>query len=178
MAKNKDISLIVGLSIPVAMILFVAASIYLPQLWAPQPQTNFLYSLSTNYYPAKEYFVQNNKIAQPDMTQPEHIKNTSLPLGEVRLFLHDVVKNESREISFEKAQNLRLDERSVSPDGFETVPGSNSDFFFLFSFSNDDYSSMYLKGHSISKKLNLYKLSPRDNYGYGNIYRFIGWVIE
>ena len=175
MNKTKNIPLIVGLSIPLAMIVFVAASIYLPRLWAPQPKTNFLYSLSTSYYPAKKYFVQNNKIAERDITYPQNT-NYSQSLGDVRLFLHDVVKNESQELSWEQAQNLLLNDRAVSPDGFEVVPGSRGESFFFFFYDSADYSSLYLKGHHTAKKLNLYKIGSEDYSYYNNHYRFIGWV--
>ncbi len=180
MNKTKNIPLIVGLSIPLAMIVFVTASIYLPQLWAPQPKTNFLYSLSSTYYPAKEYFVSNNKIAERILPYTGN-PNRPQPLGDIRIYLHDVVRNEGREISFEEAQTLLLDNRALSPDGFEVVPGTRGESFFLFFYNSEDYSSLYLKGHHTTKKLHLYKIGSigSGNYSYyNNRYRFIGWVRE
>jgi hypothetical protein len=46
---KKNLPLTIGLSIPVLMIVFIAASIYLPRLSATQPQFSFLYTSGNNY---------------------------------------------------------------------------------------------------------------------------------
>ncbi|MDE2439283.1 MAG: hypothetical protein KGN01_07890 [Patescibacteria group bacterium] len=168
---KKNITLIVGISIPVLMILFVAASIYLPGLFV-QPKYNFLYVSGDDYYYYNQYqySVQNGKLVRNEITRPEG--QTYPPQRDVKLYVYDVAKNESKEISFAEAQNLNLDSSNVSPDGFEVTYGSRGDGFFPFFFySGTDYNNRYLKGHNVSKKLNL-QLSG----SYYNNFRFIGWI--
>jgi len=93
----------------------------------------------------------------------------------VKLYIYDVAKDTAQEISLAEAQNLNLDSRNVSPDGFEIVNGSESSYIFPFFFaSNANYRTYYLKGHNLSKKLNL---QLNDNSGYDG-FRFIGWIIK
>jgi hypothetical protein len=168
---KKNITLVVGISIPILMILFVAGSIYLPGLFI-QPKFNFLYMSGYDYYYFNQYqyFVQNGKLVRSEIQRSEN--QIYQPPREVKLYVYDVAKNESKEISFEEAQNLNLDPSPISPDGFEIVYGSRSESFFPFFFwSERDYNTLYLKGHNVSKKLNL-QLSG----SYYNNFRFIGWI--
>ncbi len=168
---KKNITLVIGISIPILMILFVAGSIYLPGLFI-QPKYNFVYVSSDDsyYYSQYQYSVQNGKIVRNETQRPEG--QTYQPQIDVKLYVYDVAKNESKEISFEEAQNLTLDSKNISPDGFEITYGSSGEGFFLFFFySRTDYNTRYLKGHNVSKKLNL-QLSG----SYYNDFRFIGWI--
>ena len=182
---KKNITFVLGISIPVLMILFVAASIYLPRFFAPQPKVNFLYtSEDRDYYygNVRQYGVQNGKIIEiQQIPQPE--KRTSaflpsdvappaLPLIEPKFFVHDVIKNESKEISFDQTQELNLDSRIKSSDGFEVVYG-NRDNGFPF-FSGTDYNARYLKGHGVSTKLNLQSSGPY----YNDNFQFLGWILD
>lgn len=174
---KKNITLVVGISIPILMILFVAGSIYVPGLFV-QPKFNFLYvSGDEHYYNQSQYSVQNEKLVR------SQIQNGGLrgkpynqiypPPREVKLYIYDVAKNESKEISFEEAKNLKLDSNNLSPDGFEVTYGSRGDGFFPFFFlSERDYNTRYLKGHNVSKKLNL----ALNSGSYYNNFRFIGWI--
>lgn len=168
---KKNITLIVGISIPILMILFVAASIYLPGFFI-QPKYNFIYTSGDDYcyHNQYQYSVQNGKLIRNEITCPE--SQTYLPQRDTRLHVYNVAKNKSREISFEEAQNLNLDSNNLSPDGFEVTYGNHGGGFFPFFFYSDtDYNNLYLKGHNVSKKLNL-QLSG----SYRNNFRFIGWV--
>jgi len=171
---KKNITLVIGISIPILMILFVAGSIYLPGLFI-KPHFNFLYvSGNDSYYyynNGYQYSVQNDKLIKNEIRQLEN-QNYNPPRVESKLYIYDVAKNESREISFEEAQNLNLDSNNMSPDGFEVTYGSRGDGFFPFFFRSErDYNTRYLKGHNVSKKLNL-QLSG----SYYNNFRFIGWI--
>lgn len=168
---KKHITLLVGIAIPILMILFIAGSIYLPALFT-QPKFDFLYANSDDYYYYNQYqyAVQNGKLTR---SETHNTSNPDYqPPREVRLYMYDVARNESREISFEAAQYLNLDSSIVSPDGFEVTYGSRGESFFpLFFWSDRDYSTRYLQGHNVSKKLNL-QLSG----SYYNNFRFIGWI--
>ena len=171
---KKNITLVIGISIPILMILFVAGSIYLPGLFI-KPHFNFLYvSGDDSYYynNGQQYSIQNDKLIKNEIKQPEN-SNYTPPRVESKLYLYDVTKNESKEISFSEAQNLNLDSNLKSPDDFEVVYGSrDSGFFPFFWGGGTDYNARYLKGHNVSKKLNL----QLNGSSYYNNFRFIGWI--
>lgn len=170
MSSKKNISLLVGMAIPIFMILLIASSIYLPSLFAPAPKFNFLYVKEDGYGGNHEYDIRNGELAKYEVKYPEHYTP-----GPSILFIHDVSANTDREVSFEEAQKLKLDASAKSPDGYEVVYGSSDYGFFPFFFSGgQDYNAMYLKGHNTSKKLELQSLSGKRYYYRGR--RFLGWI--
>ncbi len=167
---KKNVPLIVGIAIPILMILFVAASIYLPGLFAPSPKYNFLYITGGDYRNRDIYSVNNSRLVRNDIKYPENNSPRSNP----KLFLHDTVKNDSREISFEDAQKLAVNSNRISPDGFEVIRGDYYyDFTSLFFGGGRNYRTWYIKGHNTSKKLNL----QTDSYSYYHTY-FIAWIMD
>jgi len=169
---KKNITLIVGISIPILMIVFVAASIYLPGLFI-KPNVNFLYAYGDEYYSQERFTVQNGKLVKREVPRYESQSYYQPPREESKLFLHDVVKNESREVSFEEAQRLNLDSGTKSSDGFEVINGyQGGGFFPFFGGSGSDYNTRYLKGHNVSKKINLQQRG--ESYYYD--FRFLGWI--
>jgi hypothetical protein len=170
---KKNITLVFGVSIPILMILFVAISIYLPGLFI-KPHFNFLYVSGDDYYynNQQQYSIQNGKLVKNEIKQLEN-QNYNPPRGESKLYLYDVAKNESKEISFAETQNLNLDSNTKSPDDFEVIYGGRGDGFFPFFWgAGTDYNSRYLKGNNVSKKLNL----QLNGGSYYNNFRFIGWI--
>lgn len=179
MKPRKNISLIIGLSIPVLMIVLVAASIYLPGLFAPSPHVNFLYVIGDHdYYAGQEYVVEQGRLAKQVVNiEVKNYPERYTPPSVSRLFVHDVAMNRSKQISFEEAQGLPLDPSVQSPDGFEVVHGSRGDGLYPFFFDHSvDYNTWYLKGHNVSKKLNVEALEDRSYY-FRRI-RFLGWIGE
>lgn len=172
MNAGKNLPLLVGLAIPFLMILFVAASIYLPQLFShAEPKQDFLY-VTGESYPTEHFVVRNGKLEKREIKLPENRP----PPREPRLFVHDVSKNESREISFDEAQKFILDSRNQSADGFEVVYGTRgSGFFPLLFWSDTDYQSVYLKGPGKARKMNVV-LSAPPHYYYN--FRFLGWIVQ
>ncbi|TSA46015.1 hypothetical protein D4R52_01285, partial [bacterium] len=169
MELKKNISLILGLSIPVLMIIFVAGSIYLPALFV-HPKTDFLYvNYDNNYYYTQYSIVAGKLVKNPD----ENLTHKSAQKSEAKLYLHDVQKNTSREVSFEEAKNLKLNSNIVSPDGFEVSygGGGGGGMFPFFFDSGPDYNSRFLTGHGYSKKLNIQKSGS-----YYLDFRFLGWI--
>jgi len=166
---RKNITLIIGIAIPVLMIIFVAVSIYLPGIFI-EPKSNFLYiSGNDDYNSTYKYTIQNKKLTRSELPIT---KNSPRVLKEVKIYIHDIATNKSKEISFGEAQELNLNSNLVSPDGFKIVHGGRSDGFFpFFIWSETDYSTFYVQGRSISKKLNLILTS----LSYDN-FRFIGWI--
>ena len=64
MNRKQDLSLIIGIAIPFLMILVVAASIYLPGLFAPAPTCRFLYAAGDDYYQGSQYVVERGRLAK------------------------------------------------------------------------------------------------------------------
>ena len=150
------------------MIFFIAGSIYLPALFV-QPQYNFLYESGNDsyYYNQHPLFVQNGKLV---LKQGQKNQNLSAQ-KEIRLKVYDVAKNKSRGISFKEGENLKLDSNLKSPDGFKIVYDNHSGELFPLFFKSEDYSNLYLKGHNVSKKLNI----QLNNFSYLD-FHFIGWI--
>ena len=170
MSSKKNISLIIGIAIPIFMVFLIAVSIYLPSLFAPAPRFNFLYVTEDSYGRNRQYVVENGTLVKYEVKYPEHYTSRT-----ARLFVHDVSTNVDKEVSFEEAQKLRLDTNIKSPDGYEVVYGSNEHGFFpLFFSGGQDYNAMYLKGHNTSKKLEL-QSSAEGQYYYRDR-RFLGWI--
>ncbi len=166
---KKNVPLIVGIAIPILMVIFIAASIYLPGLFAPPPKYNFLYITGGDYRSRDLYSVQNSKLIKNEIKYPDK----DISRGNPKLFAYDVTKNESKEIFFEDAQKLTLNSNIISPDGFEVVKGNYHYDFTSFFFGGDrDYRTWYIKGHNTSKKLSI----QIDGYYYNSY--FIGWVIN
>lgn len=169
MIAKRNIHLIVGLAIPLLMIVFVAVSIYLPGFFI-QPKIDFLYVTGEDYY-GSHYSVQNEKLVKT-ITNYSEAYAPSIPPRESKLYLYDIVKNESRQVSFDEVQQFVLNSNNKSPDGFEIVNGSKNIGFFPFFFgSEQDYNTKYIKGRGVSKKLNT-QLSG----DYYNNFRFLGWI--
>ena len=167
--KIKDnISLIIGVAIPILMITLVVASIYLPAIFSPQPQFNFLYMTGNDYHKGKQYVVENGMLVERERKIPDHYTPRI-----ARFFIHNVATNESKEISFKETQKLSLDSNLKSPDDWKVVYGNRDYSIFSLFSGRRDYNSMYLKGHNTNKKLNLQL--PSDNRYYRR-FRFLGWI--
>ena len=136
---KKNFAILLAFILPIALITIVALSTYLPSLFL-STDYNFIYSSCTdgsNYsyrcgnYLQKRYSVVNNKLV---------VKAVDLDIKDIkvgytaRIFLHDTKKNESREITLEKAQSLTLNDLITSPDGLTVSSRSDrgADFFFIF----------------------------------------------
>ena len=111
---RENITFILGISIPVAMILFVSASVYLPGLFI-KPKFNFLYSIDNNSYydGGHRYSISNGKIIKNEVDLSQR-RNAYAPDGEPKLFIHNVAGNESIEVSFADALKLNLDSNAKS----------------------------------------------------------------
>ncbi|HOW35104.1 MAG TPA: hypothetical protein PL155_01635 [Candidatus Omnitrophota bacterium] len=175
MDTKKNIPLIVGLLIPVLMILFVAASIYLPGLFV-QPKVSFIFSYGGDYYSRSQYDILNGRITLKSANYPKKESNQwSEPRRESKLYLYDVIRNKSVEISLEEAQKFFLDPSVKSPDGFEITRGEHGfSIFEILTTHGGRWDSSFITGHNVSKRLNL---PYKDRY-YSRYLDFIGWIIE
>ncbi|MDP3883173.1 MAG: hypothetical protein Q8Q48_03915 [Candidatus Staskawiczbacteria bacterium] len=172
-----NLSLIFGVSIPILMIIFVAASIYIPQMFI-KPEYNFLYLSGNNtcshvagnnqIFSVKNGKVVNNLSGLPNLTD-QILQYCLSRSSEIKFYLYDMKAEKTSEVSFAYAQTLNLDPALESSDGFQIIKGTYSGGIFPFFYSNSDYNSRYVQGHNISKKINTQQGS------YYN-FTFLGWV--
>ncbi len=179
----SNISLIVGLAIPVVMVLAIAAAVLLPGR-SLNPTTDFIYAIGS--YPTyntrngdtvtnHELSIQNGKLT--DATQnyqaTGYPPDTFVKEASPRLFLHNTKENTNKEISIEEAQKLSLSSETKSPDGFKVSFGTRSYGVFPFFFNdNSDIEHAYLSNQTASKEIDLITDTARDIYSF----QFVGWV--
>lgn len=161
---KKNYSLILGLLIPLLMIMFVAASIYLPTLFTKPAEYDFLYNLSSSYN--NPYVVTQEKLTLAKV-RADAYKTPSAD----KIYRYSVSTQTSTQLSFADAQKLRLRESKISPDGFTLVSGSGSSGMFPFFYSGPDENARYLKKNAYSQKIFL----ETDNY-YD--FSFLGWIVQ
>jgi len=179
MEIKKNLSLILGISIPLIMVLIIIISIYIPPFFA-HPKYNFLYMTSARVYEnAKIYTVINGKLEKRELVKDDAIpidgKAATFVNADIidtpHFFIYDIIKNESTEITFEQARVLILEPNVLSPDGFKVVQSEGNYNFFIFSSRNYDYYAKYIKGHGVSQKIN-------SRFDYDNNFSFLGWIIK
>ncbi len=186
---KQNIVIIIAFSLPILLIIGVALSIYIPSLFLSTTY-NFVYTvcadgINSNYpyncnnYIQKRYSVVNNRIVINNIDPILDSDNDTIPdINEnytTRIILHDTEKNESREITFEEAQTLTLNNFEKSPDGVAVTGNwSGGGDFFMFGGSSSTYG-YYLTRGEIKKKLNL--IYSSDQYYYRDSFQFIGWVL-
>ncbi|MSU55502.1 MAG: hypothetical protein EXS46_03120 [Candidatus Taylorbacteria bacterium] len=186
---KKNILILLAFLLPVALIVIVALSTYLPSLFI-STKYNFIYSSCSdgrNYYPyncdvylQKHYTVENGKLTVLSVDLAMDSNRDGIPdfSGKYsdRIFLHDTSKNESREITPEEVKTLTLNGLLTSPDGV-TVSShydNNGGSFFIFGGGSSSFGYYLTKGKNKSK-INL--INNTDQYYYQNNFQFIGWVL-
>lgn len=177
MDYRKNLPLVVGLTLPVLLIIAVALTIYLPGQLV-QPQHDFVYLVGGDYYAQREYAVESGQLIKrelpPDAERERYIPFERVRSTEVRLYRHEVAANTSRLITFEEAQQLRLDPSLKSPDGFTIEHGRGGGIFEIFGGSGN-YETFYLRNNRASIALNL-EIDRSQYYDWPN--NFLGWIIQ
>lgn len=175
MKTTKNIPLIIGVTLPVFMIIFTAAAIYIPGYFAKPPTVDFVYVTGDEYYDCEwDYRVINGRLTR--IARPESViskRNQTMPVCDPVFYVHDVSADKSKSMTFAEASGLQLDPGSMSPDGYEVVRGSGGEDFPFF-FDGNNYDEVYLRGHSWSKKMNITYVS-QQYYHYN--FSFLGWVL-
>ena len=183
--KNVNVPLIVGIGVPVLMMLFVAAAIYLPGLFK-KPQFDFVYSSGQTSWTSPTMEVKDQKLTYKCADSQSYYSSDETASAEIaakcteeflpKLYRHSIKENKSTEISYADAQLLLLDSNADSSDGYKVEQGDYSGDMFLGMFGgseSSDYNSWFLKGHNRKTKLNLIidTNSPYD-------LKFVGWIKE
>jgi len=120
--KKHNISLIIGLSIPVAMVIFIAIAINAPRWFntVEPAKYDFLYTTG-QHNRFTSYFVADGRLKVKEKPVPE----TANPIASnaVHFCTHDVSENSNREIQLKEAMLLTLDSSLRSPDEFIVETG-------------------------------------------------------
>lgn len=164
--KQKNVPLIIALSIPVLMIILVAVSVYLPALFV-QPEIDFVFSMGGGHCYQNKYSVKEGQVIENEIKPPEE-NSYCHNYREPRLYFYDVQADKIQEMTLAEAQKFILDPNLQSADGFEVVPGGGGDIFF---FSGSSYHERYIKKGAFSRKL---KTGACNYYEF----HFLGWVKE
>ena len=168
--KKENITLIIGLSIPVVMVLFIAGAIYLPSLFinVEPPKFSFIY-MTNNGRDGYTYQVKENKLSREKIKQKKNYYNSNQQ--PVRFFIHNIKTHKNKELSFEEASLVSINSNFESPDGFKIENGRRSYGFFPF-YSRGNYYTRYITKEGYAEKLKLH--TNRRNYYYS--FRFLGWL--
>lgn len=185
---KKNILLIISFALPIILIVAVIISARLPSFLL-STKYNFIYISCSyemdHYYDCgnfldRSYTVVDGKLSAIELKQnkDQGLKNKKLNVDEIdypRIFLHDSLINESREITFEEAQTLQIDKLLTSPDGV-TISTSCDDGagFFIFDSGSSSFAYYLTKGKS-KNKLNIINTGPcylKSNF------KFLGWVLS
>lgn len=183
---KKNIVLLVAFALPVVIIGVVAASVYFPSLRL-STKYNFVYvacvDATRSYYQCdlylqKHYSVVEGKLVVTPVGATEDSDKNGVPdIKEsytARIFYHDTLTDESREITLADAKKLQLSGLVTSPDAV-TVSGEyrGGGDFFPFSSRGSSYGYFLTKGNA-HKKLNI--INSDQYYSSGN-FQFLGWVL-
>ncbi len=182
--KPSSISLIVGLSIPVLMVIGIALAIIIPGR-SIHPQTDFVYALGQ--YPTAtqiengrqiqhSYSIKNGHITDSTLTVSPKVDNAPYLYqgqGIPRFFIHHTAADTNEEVSFDDIAKRTLSDDSVSPDGFTMTYGSSSGGMFPFYFEGqNDRASAYLSKNTASKKVTII------TKGNDLPFSFVAWVTK
>jgi len=171
--RKIDVTLIIGLTIPVVMIVLIAGAIHYPRIVTgiEDPRYDFLYTVG---YPEEHRFhVADGRLLRTKW-ESEDGETDATGDPHLQFYIHRVGENASERLSFEKASDLRLDNSALSPDGFEIAYGRRSEIFFPF-WSSRDYRTRYLCKESLAIKLNL---ETSESFRTAHSFKFLGWIEE
>lgn len=163
--KHKNLTLILGLSIPVATLLIVAAITFLPAAFI-KPTVSFAYAVGgPNTYDSM--YVNGGKVEKHISQYRDVFIYASDP--EPTLYIHNTATNTSESISLEELQKKQVKNTAFSTDGFTIQHGHMGGYGFFF----DDLSpteKVYLRKGVFSKAQNVVTSSRGHNF------QMLGWV--
>ncbi len=164
---SRNISLIIGLAIPVVLTLFIAINIYIPRWFVTiePPQTDFLYR--TQVYPSNP----NYRVYKGRLQKGKQSNDPANSNSESRIYVHHVAGNYSEELSFADASTLNLVDSETSPDGYHLEWGKRNSWLPLF--DSPDYRRRYLVKDHHAVALNL----AATDGSYYNM-QLLGWIVN
>lgn len=182
--KPSTISLIVGLSIPILMVIGIAAAIIIPSR-SIHPETDFVYALGE--YPTTiqvengqqvqhSYSIKNGHIIDSTLTvslKPDVAPYPYQTQGTPRFYIHHTATDTNNELSLDDLKKLTLSDDAKSPDGFTFAYGTSTGGMFPFYYEGDnDRAAAYLSKETGSKKVTVVAK------GNTTPFSFVAWVIK
>lgn len=183
---KKNSVIIIAFLLPILLVVFVIIHSHISKL---SVKTTYDFAYATcensdyNYYDCSNYLrkrlgVIDGKLVLQDVPK-ESGEDKNIPVetytdANIRFYIYDTEKNESREVLLNQIQGLSLNKLEESPDGVELVHsyGDNPDFIFFNSYSGSGY---FLVKDKKGVKLNIFEGS--EKYQMPS-FKFLGWVME
>ena len=180
---KDNLGVVLAIALPLALILGIFLTTYIPSQLVTT-EYNFVYATCDDNqyrYQCDRYLQERYGIVGGTINQNEvdlEMFDDKFPEENssytARLFVHDTVVNESREVTIEEAKSYSLNTLLTSPDGVavENINERGGDFFLIYDGGSS--RGYYLTKGSGKKKLNL--IGNDGRYYYGENFRFIGWI--
>jgi hypothetical protein len=172
--NNKNLPLIVGMVLPLFFIAVVSLVIFLPSI-SVKPEHNFIFSDEGDYYNGgyKNFYKVKDGVLTLEPVSVGAYDKAYYVKDYPKIFVYDVKKHTSKEITLEEAKKLDLDPGPSSVDGYNIVyEGGHYGIFEIFG-SNDGARGYFIAKGNAKKKLSGLL---RDGYGYNYNFKFIGWI--
>jgi len=165
---KKNLSLIIGLCLPVILILTIIITLIFEETFIPSDY-NIIFEYGTSRVSVSEtYTVVDNKLRKIEVFIPENTRFSDSS----DIYLYNVIENSFKAINLDATQTFYIIPDKVSPDGYEVVMQTQNQGIFPFTHSVTDMSYVYLKGQNSDRKLIL----PDDRVNNRKFFKFIGWI--
>ena len=191
---QRNLPVILAISLPIALVLFVALLAFIPNL-GPKPQYDFLFTQNqtrSRYLPNgscevyKNYYTieQQQLIIKPFEVSVFDSKNVSEPCAgfssiikkdSPELYIYRMNEEKSEEISFENAQKLVLKGTLTSPDGFSVQKRMINNGGILDIFGGQSEGGVFASKKNSYIKLNF---PEQENSYYDRDFNFVSWVSQ
>ena len=191
---QRNLPVILAISLPVALVLFVALLAFIPNL-GPKPEYDFLYTKTqarTMLTPnagcevyANYYSIDQNQLTEKpfdisvfesrDTTDPCYGHTSVVQKDAPQLFIYKIKEDKSEQISFNDAQKLTLQGTLSSPDGFEVQKRIINNGGILDIFGARNEGGVYTSRKNSYIKLNF---PEQESSYYDNDFSFISWVSQ
>lgn len=180
---KKNISLILGLAIPVLLVGIIILAVYVPQMML-KPSQDFLYVVGQNksYYSyGDSYSITDGRLTKTFNAYPQKDIDPSYQpkYPTVRLFIYEASTGLNKEVTYEQAKSLVFGSTGQSSDGFIFVgrDGYHNNGIFEIFGSPRERSASYLKKGDLRKKITLAEDSSNDYY-YNEEVQFLAWIVK
>lgn len=182
--KSANISLIIGLALPVVMVAIISALVFFPSK-SLTPAMDFIYAVGP--YPSyitrngdsviqHDIVIKNGKLTDNTTNYSDRSSYIPYPPEKIivpRFFIHHTLTNTNEEINLEELDKLTLSPDRTSPDGYTLTFGQQS--YGVFPFFSDrvtDREHAYLSTGRASKEITLISDTSINYYEF----QLIGWV--
>lgn len=169
--RKENLPVIIGITLPLALVAAIAAAIYIPAAFIEPPKTDVLFVERNYQWGVGHYEVRGSALAfvpeAPPADDPYWQKPTSVP----QLYRYETDTQTMTALTEDEAKKLKLDPSPVSPDGYMVDRGNGDGGVFPFFFYDGGNYTMYLRKGPSSQEI---ELPTMDVWSY----EFLGWVIE